>query len=246
VRPLSVFALLGISLTSGATVAPATLPVVQPNSNTARAGIVRDGVLEVALDAREAAWRINGAGRTPMTIDAFSEPGKPPLIPGPFVRTVRGTRIRFSVHNALPLPLTFFVPAAIHGGPDRPDAMDSVVMPPGAVDTLSTAAGDPGNYLYRATTPPAVSKFARMAGLLAGAIVVDSAESTGTPNDRVFVIMETPDSMFAAHVTPAGRPPADDIGRLNPVLHRVHTGLRSDNRPQLLRGGFHRRKFDRK
>jgi len=214
VRPLSVFALLGISLTSGATVAPATLPVVQPNSNTARAGIVRDGVLEVALDAREAAWRINGAGRTPMTIDAFSEPGKPPLIPGPFVRTVRGTRIRFSVHNALPLPLTFFVPAAIHGGPDRPDAMDSVVIAPGAVDTLSTAAGDPGNYLYRATTPPAVSKFARMAGLLAGAIVVDSAESTGTPNDRVFVIMETPDSMFAAHVTPAGRPPADDIGRL--------------------------------
>lgn len=38
-RPLSLFALLAISLTSGATVAPATLPVVQPNSNTARVAL---------------------------------------------------------------------------------------------------------------------------------------------------------------------------------------------------------------
>ena len=213
-RPLFLFALLGVSLTSGATVAPPTLPVVQPNANTARAGTLRDGVLEVALDAREAAWGINGAGRSPMTIDAFSEAGKPPLIPGPLVRTVRGTQIRFSVHNALPLPLTFLVPAAIHGGPEGLDAMDSVVIAPGAVGTLSTVTAAPGNYIYRATTPLAVSKFGRMAGLLAGAIVVDSAESAGAPNDRVFVIMETPDSLFAAHVTPAGRPPVDDVGRL--------------------------------
>jgi FtsP/CotA-like multicopper oxidase with cupredoxin domain len=213
-RPVSVVALLGILLTSGATVAPATLPVVQPNSNTARAGIVRDGVLEVTLDATEAAWRINGATRAPMTIDAFSEPGKPPLMPGPLVRTVRGTPIRFSVHNSLPLPLTFFVPAAIHGGPDRLDAMDSVVIAPAAVGTLSIVTVTPGNYIYRATTPPMVAKFARMAGLLAGAIVVDSPRSTAKPNDRVLVIMETPDSMFAAHVSPTGRAPADGIGRL--------------------------------
>lgn len=210
----SAIALLGILLTSGAAVAPTTLPVVQPNPNTARAGIVRGGVLEVALDAKEAAWPINGATRAPMTIDAFSEAGKPPLIPGPLIRTVRGTPIRFSVHNSLPLPLTFFVPAAIHGGPDRLDAMDSVVIAPGAVGTLSTSTVVPGNYIYRATTPPVVAKFTRMAGLLAGAIVVDTAGSSATPKDRVLVIMETPDSMFAAHVTPAGRPPADDIGRL--------------------------------
>jgi len=213
-RSVSVFALVGILLTSGATFAPATLPVVQPNPNTARAGIVRDGVLEVALDAREAAWPINGAGRAPMTIDAFSEPGKPPLIPGPLVRTVRGTPIRFSVHNSLSLPLTFFVPAAIHGAPDRPDAIDSVVIAPGTVGTLSTVTAIPGNYIYRATTPLPEAKLTKMAGLLGGAIVVDTAGGPAKPNDRVLVIMETPDSMFAAHVSPIGRPPGDDIGRL--------------------------------
>lgn len=32
------------------------LPVVQPNANTKRAGVLRDGVLTVALEAKESTW----------------------------------------------------------------------------------------------------------------------------------------------------------------------------------------------
>lgn len=35
------------------------LPVVQPNANTARAGVLHDGVLTVALEAKESTWRLD-------------------------------------------------------------------------------------------------------------------------------------------------------------------------------------------
>jgi FtsP/CotA-like multicopper oxidase with cupredoxin domain len=187
--------------------------LVRPNPNLLRAGMLRDGTLTVALEARESPWRLNGRRRAAMTIEAFAEPGKAPLMPGPLVRTMRGTPIRFSVRNALPLPLTFIVPAAVRGGPDRIDAMDSVVIAPGAVGELSTRAAVPGNYIYRATTPTIASRREALAGVLAGALVVDSAGTTRLPNDRVFVIMETPDSMHVAHESPTGPPAADTLGR---------------------------------
>ncbi len=188
--------------------------LVRPNPNLARAGVLHDGVLTVTLEARECPWLLNGPNRPPMMIEAFAEPGKPPLMPGPLVRTARGTTIRFSVRNALPTPLTFIVPAAVRGGPDRLDAMDTVVVAPGAVGQLSTRAAVPGNYLYRATTPAFVSKRAGMAGLLAGALVVDTNRTARVPNDRVLVIMETPDSMHIAHESRTAPPATDTIGRL--------------------------------
>ena len=62
------------------------LPVVRPNDNTEGAGALRDGVLTVALEAKESAWHVNGPDRSPITIEAFSEPDKQPLMPGPLVR----------------------------------------------------------------------------------------------------------------------------------------------------------------
>ncbi|HEY7877368.1 MAG TPA: multicopper oxidase domain-containing protein, partial [Gemmatimonadaceae bacterium] len=74
---------------------------------------------------------------------------------------------------------------------------DSVVIAPGAVGQLTTHATVPGGYVYRATSPSGESRIARLTGLLAGALVVDSAPAT-PPNDRVFVIMQTPDAVRTA------------------------------------------------
>ena len=217
-RSLSAIALLGGILASGASGSRSVLPVVQPNRNVERAGVLHDGVLTVALEAKASSWRINGPNRPPMTIEAFSEVGKQPLIPGPLLRAPQGTEIRLSVRNALPTPLTFFLPAAIHGGPDRMTAMDSIVLAPGAVGQLTTRATAPGNYVYRATTPARVNTLTQLAGLLGGGLVVDSAGAPARPHDRVFVIMATPDSATVAYL---------DTGRLQhlgpPLVRAVFT-----------------------
>jgi FtsP/CotA-like multicopper oxidase with cupredoxin domain len=183
----------------GTGTSPRTLPVVQANANVARAGILRNGVLTVALEARTSSWRSDGANRPPMTIAAFGEPGKAPLIPGPLLRAPAGTEIRLSIHNSLATPLTFFVPAAVHGGPDRIAAMDSTIVLPGAVGRLAITATAPGNYVYRATTPAGANRVWHLDGLLAGALVVDSSGSLPRPHDRVLVMMETLDSVGTAY-----------------------------------------------
>ncbi|MFI5229074.1 MAG: multicopper oxidase domain-containing protein [Gemmatimonadales bacterium] len=191
-------ACLVLALVSVAPAPPAAPLVVRPNANTARAGVLHDGVLTVALEAKNSTWRLDGPDHPPMTIEAFSEPGKPPLMPGPLVRAPMGTEIRLSIRNSLLVPLTFFLPAAVRGGPDRFSARDSVVVAPGAVGLLTTRASVPGNYIYRATTPSGTSKAWKLAGLLGGALVIDSAGPT-PPRDRVFVIMQAMDSAFTAY-----------------------------------------------
>jgi FtsP/CotA-like multicopper oxidase with cupredoxin domain len=199
-RTASALAYLGLVLASGEAGRRSELLVVQPNANTERAGVLHDGALVVALEAKESTWRLNGPDRPPMTIEAFSELGKPPLMPGPLVRVPAGTEVRIFVRNSLRVPLTFFLPAAIHGGPDQFTAMDSVVVAPDSLGLLMTRASAPGNYIYRAKTPSGSSRFWRLAGLLSGALVVDTAGATGPPRDRVFVIMQTLDSALTAYV----------------------------------------------
>jgi FtsP/CotA-like multicopper oxidase with cupredoxin domain len=190
------------------------LPSVRANPNTERAGRLRGDTLTVALEAQQSAWRPDGDAHPSMTIEAFAEPGKAPLIPGPLVRATQKTIIRFAVRNSLATPLTFFVPLALRGGPDRMDAMDSVVVAPGAVGELSTRATVPGNYVYRATTPTPIAIRRGLAGLLTGAMVVDTADAPGKPKDRVLVLQETPDSAFVANFSPSRPPALDTVGRL--------------------------------
>jgi FtsP/CotA-like multicopper oxidase with cupredoxin domain len=210
-------AMLGLIASAAFVTAPhRTPPAVRPNPNTERAGVVRNGVLAVALEAKLSLWHLNGPARSPMTVAALAEPGKGPLMPGPLLRVPAGTEIRLTLHNALAEPLTFFVPASIHGGPDRITAMDSVVVSPGATGTLATRATVPGNYLYRATTPERASRKLGLTGLLTGGLVVDTTRATNPPRDRVLVIMETPDSAaIACADTARGTPLAEcQAGRL--------------------------------
>jgi FtsP/CotA-like multicopper oxidase with cupredoxin domain len=233
----SVVALVGIV---GSVIIPgrpspssAPAPLVQANPNITRAGVLHDGVLAVTLEAKQSAFLIDGPHRRPMTIAAFAEPGKAPLMPGPLIRAPRGTRIHFSIRNSLETPITFFVPAAVHGGQDRLGADDSVVVPAGDVRMVTTNATVPGNYVYRATTARGASRRALMEGLLAGAIVIDTASTSKPPRDRVFVVMQTLDSAFAAYedtahapiaVAPAeaGRVVFTINGRSWPGTDRIH------------------------
>ncbi len=226
--------ILGLSLllAGGARPAPGgALPPVSPNRNLQPAGRLRGGVLTVALEARRSAWQINGPARPAMAVEAFSEPGRAPLVPGPLLRVPRGTEIRVSVRNTLETPLTFFIPAVVRGGPDRMTAMDSVVVAPGGVGRLTTRASVPGNFVYRATTPAGVNRLTEVAGLLAGALVVDTAAVVAPARDRVFVIMEAPDSEATAYLDtvkvvspafPVGREVFTINGLSWPATERIH------------------------
>jgi FtsP/CotA-like multicopper oxidase with cupredoxin domain len=183
------------------------LPVVRPNPNLESAGVLRNGVLSVTLEAKRSIWHF-AANHPAMTVNAFAEAGKPALMPGPFIRVPAGTELRLTIRNALGTPLTFVVPAAVRGGPDRTDAMDSIIVAPGAAGTLTTRADVAGNYVYRGELPDGVSKVSHIAGMLAGAIVVDTAPAVRPPRDRVFVIMATEDSVSAV---------CDDSATVNPL-----------------------------
>ena len=199
-RSPSALVLLAAVLVSGGSTPHHTLPAVRPNPNLEGAGVLHDGVLTVALEASQTLWWLNGANRSPMTIDAFSEPAKEPRMPGPLIRVPRGTEVHLSVRNSLPTPLTFFIPAAVRGGPEQLAATDSIVIAPGAVGILTVRATVPGNYVYRGTTPGRAASLTLVSGLLAGAFVVDTTATTAPIRDRVFVIMATLDSASTAYV----------------------------------------------
>ena len=171
------------------------LPVASANSNRSPAGVLRNGVLTVALDAKATIWHPNGDSLAGMTIEAFAEGSKQPSVPGPLIRVPRGTEIRASIHNSLKSDtLTMHFPATVHGAASS-EPGDSVMIPPGETRELRVNATTPGNYFYRATTGLPFSVLAGMRGLLVGALVVDSASAGTRVHDRIFVMTMAPDSI---------------------------------------------------
>jgi FtsP/CotA-like multicopper oxidase with cupredoxin domain len=166
---------------------PSKLPTALPNDNTTPGGILRGGVLRIELEAKLSIWHPDGDSLPGIAVEAFSERGKRPEVPGPLVRVPRGTEIRAAARNSLEHDtLTFHFP---HG-----NGADSVVIPPGRRRELRVRAATPGTFLYRATTGTRLSRQLRLGGLLTGAVVVDSAPLPGPAPDRVFVILEASDS----------------------------------------------------
>ncbi len=180
---------------------PQALPIATPNDNRTPAGMLRDGVLTIALDAKLVTWHPDGDSLPGLSVEAFAESGQRPTAPGPLVRVPAGTEIRASVRNSLDRDtLTFFVPARMADAA-KAGALDSVVVLPGQVRELRVRAERPGNYLYHANGRSSLDRTLRMRGLLAGAIIVDSADAPAQPRDRVFVLLDVVDSL-----TPAGVP----------------------------------------
>ena len=200
---LAIPLLLGRPDTPPAQQAP---PVAAPNDNSTSAGAIVDGVLSLALEARLATWHPDGDSLPGLTAEAFGERGRPPSAPGPFVRVPVGTELRFNVRNTLERDtLTFYVPSRIASTARDTAvgaALDSVVLTPGESRELRVRASRPGSYLYHANGRSALDRVLRMRGLLAGAIIVDSARAPGTPppRDRVLVLLDVVDSLTSYNV----------------------------------------------
>ena len=199
------------------------LPVARPNDNRVPAGTLRDGVLTLALEAQVTLWHPDGDSLPGMAVEAFAEAGRAPSAPGPLVRVPAGTELRLAVRNTLPTDtLTFHVPAWIAGA-ERGAALDSLVLVPGARGELRVRAARPGNYVYRANGRTRLDGVLKMRGLLAGAIVVDSAgtDPRRAPRDRVLVLTGLNDSLTAYNVPVTERAVVAVNGRAWPRTERL-------------------------
>src|SRR5215211_2594893 len=176
----------------------------EANDNRRAAGTVRDGVLTIGLEARQATWYPDGNQKPGTSIEAFGEVGGSPTVPGPLLRMPAGTEIRASLRNSLSDTITFYVPAKLSRA-TYADHLDSLVVPPGEIRLLRVRAMEPGTYMYRAVSGRRGIGRAvlRIDKLLGGALVVDPAGVSGAPRDRVLVMQAlslTNDSTAASPV----------------------------------------------
>src|SRR5262245_10269237 len=173
--PLLCAALLIAACSNATPVDPKT---VQPNDNQQAAGKLANGVLTIALEAREGRWQPEGeGGRMLDSVAAFAEVGKALSTPGPLIRVPVGTTVHGTVKNTLNRPLTVFGLGKTRG------YSDSVVVAAGASADVQFTADKAGTYYYLARS--GLDPFGgRLPGdmQLHGAIVVDEPNA---PHDRV-------------------------------------------------------------
>jgi FtsP/CotA-like multicopper oxidase with cupredoxin domain len=212
-----------------------------PNDNRRAAGVLQNGILELDLVAGPAAWYPEEDGGPVVPVFAFSEAGGSPRIPGPLLRVTQGAQVRITVRNEIPagqwigLPpenrrnestssvtgATLFV-HGLHAGTD-----DTIVVPYGETRQVQFRADSPGTFLYWAATHD-LTLWAHTGAdaQLAGAIVVDPADTVADPEERVFVI-----TMIDAFPDPALADPGQDYvefainGLSWPHTERLNYGL---------------------
>jgi len=165
------------------------LPNIAANENRTPAGRLESGVLTLNLEIRKGIWHpeaddaeaATAQSSAPTAIEtySFAEQGHELQVPGPLVRVPQGTELHLTIHNLLPVE-TF-----IHGLEQHPgDGKKTLQLGPGEAKELRFAAGEPGSYMYWATT----SADARgdSDGPMAGAFIVDGPRDR--TDDRIFVI----------------------------------------------------------
>jgi manganese oxidase len=159
-----------------------SLPKVAANDNRTPAGQLTNGVLELRLTLNEGRWYPEEETAGHRDVYAFAEEGHAPQSSGPLIRVPQGTQIHLSIHNMLPLA------AKIHGLHSHPgDAKDAATLAPGETRQLQFAAGDPGTYMYWASTSDkSLDERDQKETLLSGAFIVDAPGTK--PDDRVFVL----------------------------------------------------------
>jgi len=157
---------------------------IATSDNRQPAGQLEGSTLTVRLEARNGVWYPEAQDGYGVPVAAFGEEGKPLQNPGPLIRVRSGTEVRALVRNSLDKPLTLFGFAEMRGL-----AADTFVVDPGAVRELRFHAKEPGTYYYAGKTSNG-SVFGRLGddSQLNGAIIVDPADATVVPDDRVFAI----------------------------------------------------------
>jgi FtsP/CotA-like multicopper oxidase with cupredoxin domain len=125
-----------------------SLEEIFTNDNRKPAGQLKNGILQIDLEARTGLWfpeTHDGAG---IQVYAFAEKGRPLQLPGPLIRLDQGTEIHLSVHNLIKEG-----PLVIHGLCARPsNGNDSIVIPFGKTYTTVFKPGTSGTYYYKAST----------------------------------------------------------------------------------------------
>jgi FtsP/CotA-like multicopper oxidase with cupredoxin domain len=152
------------------------------NDNRTPAGQLKNGVLNLLLEIRAGVWYPEEEGGGHREVYAFAEEGRAPQSSGPLIRVPQGTQIHATVHNTLPLAAKIYG-LHRHSG----DQKDTVTLAPSETRELQFLAGEPGTYLYWATTSDkSLEDRDGAETLLSGAFVVDAPE--GKPDDQIFVI----------------------------------------------------------
>lgn len=170
-----------------------SVPPIAANDNRTAAGTLEKGALTLQLEVREGQWcpgPLDGppiSPQIPVAIEtaAFGEAGHGLQTPGPLIRVPPGTELHISVHNLL--RKTIFV----HGLNGHPDTGATVMeVPPDETKRANFSAGEPGTYLYWASTGPARNTLARNRAdvPLSGAFIVSAPGAANS--DRVFVLGE--------------------------------------------------------
>ena len=156
----------------------------RPNDNRMSAGVLREKVLTLQLEARRGLWYPDEDDGPALMMEMFAEAGQALQNPGPLIRVTVGTRIDVTVRNALRDSTL-----VVYGLHTRPSAVDDTIhIAPGATRALSFVAGTPGTYFYWGTTTHnAVVDRSGIDSQLHGAFIVDP-EGGVSAADRVFVL----------------------------------------------------------
>src|SRR5216684_7127607 len=174
---------LFIPLPSAAEQSP--LPVIVANDNRTPAGTLKNGILNLRLELRQARWYAEAPDGVYEDGYAFAEQEHPPQSPGPLLRVPQGSRVHASIHNLLPSAAKIY---GLHSHPGDPGEL--VQVNAGETREVQFDAGEPGTYLYWATTSDAhLDRMEERQGeenLLTGAFIVDP--SGARERDRIFVI----------------------------------------------------------
>jgi manganese oxidase len=184
-RHLGRFGIMLLVLFSAALARPAensSLPSAMANDNQTPAGQLKNGFLDLRLELRAATWYPEDDAGEHRDVYAFAEEGRVPQIPGPLLRVSQDAEIHASIRNVLPMAAKIY---GLHRHPGN--AKDALTLAPGETREVRFPAGEPGTYLYWATTSNnPMQERARAEKLLSGAFVVDAPGSRA--HDRIFVI----------------------------------------------------------
>jgi manganese oxidase len=161
------------------------LPAAQPNDNRTAGGRTVRGGVDMRLVAQWAAWTPDLDVDSAVTVMAFGEPGGPPRIPGPLLRARAGVEVRISVSNELGDSTL-----VVHGLRAGTVGDDTVRVEPGATREVRFVATSPGTFMYWGAAGDYALPRERMgrAGQLTGAIVIDAADATVDPAERILVM----------------------------------------------------------
>jgi len=162
------------------------LALILANTNRNRAGKLHNGVLTIALVAKEGRWYPEDDKDPGITVQALGEEGHPLQIPGPMIRVAAGTEIRATIKNIISNSTL-----VMHGFHSRPgDSADSFEVPPGQTRAMRFKAGEVGTYYYYATTTGLLvdGKPVYSDSQLYGAFIVDPPGKPVSADERIFII----------------------------------------------------------